>query len=159
MQFRRNGPSNIVGKRLNHGTTMLRLLVHLLRLHHHHRSEKLSNNREVTVMKKLLIATALLCTLASPAVCDDGLVATITQVKPADDNNYSILVVVDNHANKTFKWTEWSCIFYDNNNQIVGEDNVYVDISEPGKQSAKRTYVQSFKPFDTSECRLKGVRQ
>jgi hypothetical protein len=87
-----------------------------------------------------------------------GLTATITQIRPAYDDKYAVLVVVDNATNESFKRAEWSCIFY-SNSQIVGQDEVYVDNNEAGKQSAKRTYIASFKPFDKSECRLKDVRR
>ena len=103
-------------------------------------------------MKELIASTMVLAALSAPASAG-GLTATVTHAKPAYGDKYSILVVVDNQTNDSFKWTQWSCIFY-SNGQIVGQDRIYVDNNEPGKQSAKSTYVKSFKPFDKSECRL-----
>jgi hypothetical protein len=116
-----------------------------------------ATNQWSQIMKRLLLATVLALVAIAPASAG-GLTATITQAKPAHDDNYSILLVVDNGTNQSFKMTEWSCVFY-SNNQIVGEDSVHVyNIHEPGKQTAKGTYVKSFKPFDKSECRLTDTR-
>ena len=103
-------------------------------------------------MKELIASAMVLAALSAPASAG-GLTATVTHAKPAYGDKYSILVVVDNQTNDSFKWTQWSCIFY-SNGQIVGQDRIYVDNNESGKQSAKSTYVKSFKPFDKSECRL-----
>jgi hypothetical protein len=103
-------------------------------------------------MKRLLLAAAFGLVAIAPASAG-GLTATVTQAKPAFADKYAILVVVDNQTNESFKSTMWSCIFY-SNNQIVGQDNVLVEVIEAGKQSAATAYVKSFKPFDKSECRL-----
>ena len=102
-----------------------------------------------------ILATSPYAKAQAPAV---GLTATITQVKPVGDNNFDILVVVDNPTNERFEWTSWSCLFF-SNNTLVGEETVIVEINEPGKQSAKTWHVKTFKPFDKSECRLTRARK
>jgi hypothetical protein len=105
-------------------------------------------------MKRLLLAAAIALTAIAPASAG-GLTATITQAKleTAKNNWYSILIVVDNGTNRSFEQTKWNCIFY-SNNEIVGQEDIFVEANEAGKQSAKTWHVTTFKPFDKSECRL-----
>jgi hypothetical protein len=106
------------------------------------------------IMKSLLLATALALVAIAPASAGD-LTATITQatLENAKSNWYSILIVVDNNTNRRFEQTKWNCLFY-SNNQIVGQEDIFVEANEAGKQSAKTWHVTTFKPFDKSECGL-----
>lgn len=87
-----------------------------------------------------------------------GLTATVTQVKPAGNDDYSILLVVENASNKNFVVTKWTCLF-SSGKDIVGQADIWVDASEASKQAAKTYLIRTFKPFDKSECRLTGAHQ
>jgi hypothetical protein len=103
-------------------------------------------------MKRLLLAATLGIAVIAPAYAGD-LTATITQAKLLSGDSYNVLLVINNQTAQAFRSTKWSCVFY-SNNEIVGEDSIYVDNVESGKKTPKSTMISSFRPFDKSECRL-----
>jgi hypothetical protein len=88
-------------------------------------------------MKRLLMAAAalMLTTAASGAVPVGDLSADVTRMQTKTDY-VEFLMVVDNRSDRTYSWTDWSCVFFDGDTP-VHETQVFVKNVLPNTKTVK----------------------
>jgi hypothetical protein len=84
----------------------------------------------------------------------EGLSAKITRIERSSDGYFYPLIVVDNQSSQTYDSTNWSCTFYNKNNEPVHEDNFIVKNVLPNTKTARKSITHTSEPWETSSCRF-----